>query len=89
MFKVFRNGIHHSSHTNYADACRLARMQAARDRQAYYTVHETQGDGAGKPLYKADAMQGFPAYIVQPMTPRAAMLETSTGTSYTQPGHRC
>ncbi len=80
MFKVFRNGVQHSTHQYYGDACKHARMQAAKDRQAYYTVHEVQGSETSKPLYKADSMQGLPAYIVQPMTPQTVMLETDTRT---------
>lgn len=73
MFKVFRNGVHHSVHGCYADACRLARIQAGKDRQAYFTVH---GCDTGKPLYKADAIRGLVTFIVSPMTPEGVWRES-------------
>lgn len=76
MFTVLRGGVHHSAHDSYADACRMARIQADKDRQAYFTVHD--GD-ISKPLYKADALHGFSTYIVRPLTPLAM------GTEGTQP----
>lgn len=68
MFSLLRNGVHHSAHETYADACKLARMQAARDKQAYFTVH---CGNHRQPLYKTAAISGINTFIVQPVSPQS------------------
>ncbi|UJS23897.1 hypothetical protein [Thiothrix winogradskyi] len=58
MFKVFREGVQHSHHSSYEDACRQARIQAEKDQVGIYDVFE---DAAGtlKQRYKASCRNGL------------------------------
>lgn len=67
MFKVFLDGVYHSTHTTFTGACRYARQEAATNQKAYFTVFEA-GDENEKLLLEdeKEVMKGVPAYIITP-----------------------
>ncbi|WML90312.1 hypothetical protein [Thiothrix lacustris] len=72
MFKVYLNGVYHSSHETFTGACRYARTQANINKYAYFTVFEA-GDKSSKEIMmdaEQEVMKGVPAYII---TPNAVM----------------
>ena len=76
MFKVFLNGVYHSTHETLTGACRYARTQANLNQQAYFTVFEADDKGIKQITLDAEqdveqaVMKGVPAYI---NTPHAVM----------------
>lgn len=69
MFNVFLDGVYQSSHSTFTGACRHARLQAAINRNAYFTVFEAGektrqwvNDGS------EEIMPGVPDYIIAPYT---------------------
>lgn len=67
MFKVYINGICHSTHSTFTGACRHARIEAAKHQHAYFTVFEA--DDMDEPDMMDDEdglMYGVPAYIITP-----------------------
>lgn len=69
MFKVYLDGVYHSTHQTFTGACRLARMEAAQNQQSYFTVFEA-GDENEDFLLDNDSeiMNGVPDYIIAPHT---------------------
>lgn len=67
MFNVYLNGSYHSTHKTFTGACRHARMEAAKNQQAYFTVFEA-GDEHEDALLDSEyeIMQGVPDYIITP-----------------------
>lgn len=67
MFKVYLDGIYHSTHKTFTGACRHARMEAAKNQQSYFTVFEA-GDENEELMQDAEGeiMQGVPDYIIAP-----------------------
>lgn len=67
MFKVFLDGVYHSTHKTFTDACRHARMEAALNQNAYFTVFEAGEKTSEMELADADeVMLGVPDYIITP-----------------------
>lgn len=66
MFKVFLDGTYHSTHKTFAEACRNARIQAARFQNSYFTVFEA-GDEIDQAFHaNSDTLCGVPDYIITP-----------------------
>ncbi len=72
MFKVYLNGVYHSTHETFTGACRYARKQANTNQQAYFTVFEA-GDNSAQHMTldaeqdaEQEVMKGVPAYIITP-----------------------
>lgn len=82
MFKVYLDGVYHSTHETFTGACRYARTQANSNKQAYFTVFEA-GDSSEQLLLDAEqeVMKGVPAYII---TPHGAIQETVKVAKVTQ-----
>lgn len=57
MFKILRDGINHSSHETYAEACQYARMEAAKEKSGEFIVYEVDTI-TSKPRYKAAFLDG-------------------------------
>ena len=57
MFKILRDGVHHSIHKTYEEACHHARMSAAKDKAGSFIVHEF-GDTVNRARYKARFSEG-------------------------------
>lgn len=67
MFKVFLDGIYHSTYKSFAEACRNARIQSARYQHSYFTVFEA-GEETDQPLHaNSDTLCGVPDYIITPV----------------------
>ncbi len=66
MFKVFLNGVYHSTHDTFTAACRHARMQASVNQGAYFTVFETDANSSENQEDSSEMMQGVPDYIITP-----------------------
>ncbi|OQX00027.1 MAG: hypothetical protein BWK73_49470 [Thiothrix lacustris] len=82
MFKVYLDGVYHSTHETFTGACRYARTQANSNKQAYFTVFEA-GDSSEQLLLDAEqeVMKGVPAYII---TPHGAIQKTAQVTQVTE-----
>lgn len=66
MFKVFLDGVYHSTHKTFAEACRNAREQATRHQYAYFTVFEA-GDEINHSFHAtSDTLCSMPDYIITP-----------------------
>jgi hypothetical protein len=66
MFKVFLDGVYHSTHKTFAEACRNAREQADFHQYAYFTVFEA-GDEINHSFHaNSDTLCGMPDYIITP-----------------------
>jgi hypothetical protein len=76
MFKVYLDGIYHSTHDTFTGACRYARTQANVNNQAYFTVFEAGDSNEQQLLDDAEqaVMKGVPAYII---TPNAAVVQAA------------
>lgn len=68
MFKVFLDGVYHSSHRTFAEACRNARSQAIRHQHSYFTVFEANAD-VDSSTADSDTLYGLPQYIITPNEP--------------------
>lgn len=93
MFKVFLDGVYHSTHETFTDACRYARNQAAINQAAYFTVFEAGEDSSIIQEDNLEFMQGVPDYIITPHstvnTARRAspVLRATTTTAYSSIKH--
>lgn len=78
MFNVYLNGSYHSTHKTFTGACRHARMEAAKNQQAYFTVFEA-GDEHESALLDSEyeIMKGVPEYIITPHEVNVATPERS------------
>lgn len=78
MFNVYLNGHYHSTHETFTGACRHARMEAAKNQQAYFTVFEA-GDEHEHALLDSEyaIMKGVPDYIITPHEVSVAAPERS------------
>ena len=65
MFKVFLDGVFHSTHSTYVEACRNARIQASRYKNSYFTVFEAPA-GMDNVATDSDTLCGLPQYIITP-----------------------
>ncbi len=76
MFKVYLDGIYHSTHDTFTGACRYARTQANVNNQAYFTVFEAGDSNEQQLLDDAEqaVMKGVPAYII---TPHAVVVQAA------------
>lgn len=69
MFKVFVDGVYHSTYGTFAEACRQAHNQAALHHNSYFTVFAA-GETGGQPVGDSGTLKGVPDYII---TPRGKM----------------
>ncbi len=78
MFKVFLDGVYHSSHKTFTDACRHARMEAALNQNAYFTVFEAGEEHEHMDAYdNEEIMIGVPDYIITPHSPTHTIRKAS------------
>ena len=77
MFKVFLNGVYHSTHETFTAACRHARMQASVNQGAYFTVFEAEVKTQEMQEDSSEMMQGVPDYIITPHQTEAATRRAS------------
>lgn len=78
MFKVFLDGVYHSSHKTFTDACRHARMEAALNQNAYFTVFEAGEEHEHMDTYdNEEIMIGVPDYIITPHSPTHTIRKVS------------
>ncbi|MEN9501573.1 MAG: hypothetical protein RI964_858 [Pseudomonadota bacterium] len=88
MFKVFLDGVYHSTHDTFHAACRHARKQAALNQGSYFTVFETDEKIQLVQEDSSELMLGVPDYIITPhqaeTTERRAspVLRMNTSASY-------
>lgn len=71
MFNLFLDGVYHSSHSSFAEACRNAREQSVRYHNAYCTVFDNSGEHTREADPGENTFCGLPDYIITPQTPLA------------------
>lgn len=82
MFKVYLDGVYHSTHQTFTGACRYARTQASFNQQAYFTVFEAGDENEGLMLdAEKEIMKGVPAYIIAPHAVTSISERRTVGTA--------
>ncbi len=87
MFKVYLDGVYHSTHKTFTGACRYARTQAITNQQAYFTVFEAGDESEGLMLdaekrnHERRASLHHSPHIVMPNTSERRRVRGSNASS--------